>query len=122
MVTASHAAGLELRHTVWAMQVLPLGTGLEGFERYRLFANCPPVSNQVYAEDSLVRWYCRHSCGRRLLLSVLVPANKTCGIAGTQRIRPVQLQGRPSYVSGVKKAIRKQPEGDAGLCAFVLRV
>jgi len=34
MATASHAAGLELRQTVWAMQVLAIGTGLEGFERY----------------------------------------------------------------------------------------
>jgi hypothetical protein len=37
MATASHAAGLELRQTVWAMQVLALGTGGRGFERYRLF-------------------------------------------------------------------------------------
>jgi hypothetical protein len=39
MATASHAAGLELRQTVWAMQVLALATGLEGFERYGLVSS-----------------------------------------------------------------------------------
>jgi len=34
MATASHAAGLKLRQTVWAMQGLALATGLEGFERF----------------------------------------------------------------------------------------
>ena len=36
MATASHAAGLELRQTVWVMQALG-EYGLEGFERYRLW-------------------------------------------------------------------------------------
>jgi hypothetical protein len=38
MATASHAAGSELRLTVWAVQVLALDTGGRGFERYRLIA------------------------------------------------------------------------------------
>jgi len=36
MVTASSAAGLELRQTVWAMQALALGTRWSGPERYGL--------------------------------------------------------------------------------------
>jgi hypothetical protein len=36
MATASHAAGLELRQTVWALQAYE-GFGLGGSERYRLF-------------------------------------------------------------------------------------
>jgi len=41
MMTASHAAGLELRQTVWVMQAVGEdgqweNTALEGFERYGL--------------------------------------------------------------------------------------
>ena len=41
MATASHAAGLELRQTVWVMQAVGEdgqweNTALEGFERYGL--------------------------------------------------------------------------------------
>src|SRR5271169_2289934 len=36
MATASHAAGLELRQTVWATQALGESTDWEGFERYHL--------------------------------------------------------------------------------------
>jgi len=39
MVTASSAAGLELRQTVWAMQALALGTRWRGFECYGLISS-----------------------------------------------------------------------------------
>jgi hypothetical protein len=39
MVTASSAAGLELRQTVWAMQALALGTRWSGPERYGLISS-----------------------------------------------------------------------------------
>jgi hypothetical protein len=44
MATASHAAGLELRQTVWVMQAVGEdgqweNTALEGFERYGLVSS-----------------------------------------------------------------------------------
>jgi hypothetical protein len=44
---ASHAAGLELRQTVWTMQVLARATGLEGSERYRLIATVDQIPRCV---------------------------------------------------------------------------
>jgi predicted component of type VI protein secretion system len=46
MATASHAAGLELRQTVWVMQALgQYGLGdWEGLERYRLVSTVALIS------------------------------------------------------------------------------
>src|ERR1700682_2383650 len=52
MATASHAAGLELRQTVWAMQALALGTGLEGSERYGLVST---VTAQIRMQLGIMR-------------------------------------------------------------------
>jgi hypothetical protein len=57
MATASHAAGLELRQTVWVMQAVGedgqwVNKALEGFERYGLFTTANP-GHALFASHGL---------------------------------------------------------------------
>ena len=93
------AAGLELRQTVWTMQVLAIGMGLGGFKRYRLFPtleNSPRFDQtQATVPDALLG---RGSTQRHVNLRPPISSQVHRGtlLEGTVRIRHSGMKIHPA--------------------------